>query len=53
MHAKWLLSQGYADAALLEHIADEARAEMEAAVKFAIAAPYPEVEQVEQDVYAG
>ena len=27
-------------------------AEMEAAVKFAIASPYPSVEQVEQDVYA-
>jgi len=26
---------------------------MEAAVKFAIAAPYPGVDQVEQDVYAG
>jgi len=25
---------------------------MEAAVKFAIAAPYPSVDQVEQDVYA-
>ena len=52
LHAKWLLSEGYADAALLEHVADESRAEMEAAVKFAIAAPYPAVEQVEQDVYA-
>ena len=30
----------------------EARSEMEAAVKFAIAAPYPSVDQVEQDVYA-
>ncbi len=30
----------------------KARTEMEAAVKFAIAAPYPSVDQVEQDVYA-
>jgi len=52
LHANWLLAQGYADAGILEKIAAEARAEMEAAVKFAIAAPYPSVDQVEQDVYA-
>jgi pyruvate dehydrogenase E1 component alpha subunit len=52
LHAKWLIAQGHADAAALEHITSEARAEMEAAVKFAIAAPYPTVDQVEQDVYA-
>ncbi|MGA2855555.1 MAG: thiamine pyrophosphate-dependent dehydrogenase E1 component subunit alpha [Candidatus Sulfotelmatobacter sp.] len=52
LHAKSLLSQGYADAAALDQIAAEARSEMEAAVKFAIAAPYPSVDQVEQDVYA-
>jgi pyruvate dehydrogenase E1 component alpha subunit len=48
----WLLAQGYADAAVLDQIAAEGRAEMDAAVKFAIAAPYPSVDQVEQDVYA-
>src|SRR5229473_2250492 len=48
----WLLEQGYADAPSLEKISSEARAEMEAAVKFAIAAPYPSIDQVEQDVYA-
>jgi acetoin:2,6-dichlorophenolindophenol oxidoreductase subunit alpha len=52
LHAKWLLAQGYADAAALDRITAEARAEMEAAVKFAIASPYPGVDQVEQDVYA-
>jgi acetoin:2,6-dichlorophenolindophenol oxidoreductase subunit alpha len=52
LHASWLLAQGYADAAELDQIASEARAEMEAAVKFAIASPYPSVDQVEQDVYA-
>jgi acetoin:2,6-dichlorophenolindophenol oxidoreductase subunit alpha len=52
LHAKWLLDQGYADAATLDQIASEVRAEMEAAVKFAIAAPYPGVDEVEQDVYA-
>ncbi len=52
LHAKWLLAQGHADNATLEKITSEARGEMEAAVKFAIAAPYPGVDQVEQDVYA-
>jgi TPP-dependent pyruvate/acetoin dehydrogenase alpha subunit len=36
----------------LEQIATDARTEMEAAVKFAIASPYPSVDQVDQDVYA-
>ena len=52
LHGSWLLAQGHADAAALDRIANEARAEMEAAVKFAIASPYPGVDQVEQDVYA-
>src|SRR5216684_238115 len=50
--AKWLIDRGHADAPSLEKISSEARAEMEAAVKFAIASPYPSVDQVEQDVYA-
>jgi pyruvate dehydrogenase E1 component alpha subunit len=52
LHAHWLVAQGYADAGMLEGISSEVRAQMEAAVKFAIAAPYPGVEQVDQDVYA-
>jgi len=52
LHANWLLAQGYGDAAALDQIAAEGRTEMEAAVKFAIAAPYPGIDQVEQDVYA-
>jgi acetoin:2,6-dichlorophenolindophenol oxidoreductase subunit alpha len=52
LHGIWLTAQGYADAAALKQIEAEARAEMEGAVKFAIAAPYPSVDQVEQDVYA-
>jgi acetoin:2,6-dichlorophenolindophenol oxidoreductase subunit alpha len=50
--SKWLLGEGCADSASMEKISSEARLEMEAAVKFAIAAPYPSVDQVEQDVYA-
>lgn len=52
LHANWLVEQGYADAASLEQITSEARNEMEAAVKFAVSAPYPTVDQVDQDVYA-
>jgi acetoin:2,6-dichlorophenolindophenol oxidoreductase subunit alpha len=52
VHAEWLISQGYSDAPSLERITAEARAEIEAAVKFAIDAPYPSVDQVTEDVYA-
>jgi acetoin:2,6-dichlorophenolindophenol oxidoreductase subunit alpha len=52
LHAKWLVDQGYATTDLLEQITKEAREEMEAAVKFAIDAPYPVANEVEQDVYA-
>lgn len=52
LHAKWLIEQGFATSASLEQITKEAREEMEAAVKFAIAASYPTPDQVAQDVYA-
>jgi acetoin:2,6-dichlorophenolindophenol oxidoreductase subunit alpha len=48
----WLIEQGYADAPALAKISLEVRKSIEAAAKFAIAAPYPNVSQVEQDVYA-
>jgi TPP-dependent pyruvate/acetoin dehydrogenase alpha subunit len=48
----WLVSQKLVDASELQKIENEVREEMKAAVEFAIAAPYPSVEQVEQDVYA-
>jgi pyruvate dehydrogenase E1 component alpha subunit len=48
----WMIEQKVADAALLDRIQSEVRKEMEAAVKFAVEAPYPGVEEVEQDVYA-
>jgi TPP-dependent pyruvate/acetoin dehydrogenase alpha subunit len=40
------------DAAALEEIQKEVQAEMKSAVEFAIAAPYPRPEEVDQDVYA-
>jgi pyruvate dehydrogenase E1 component alpha subunit len=48
----WLISEKLADSAIFTAIETEVRAEMKSAVEFAIAAPYPGVEEVEQDVYA-
>jgi len=48
----WLTEQALAEPADFERIQSEVKKEMEAAVKFAIAAPYPSPEEVEQDVYA-
>jgi pyruvate dehydrogenase E1 component alpha subunit len=48
----WVLGQKIADKATLDGIAKEIEGTMAAAVKFAIDAPYPPVEQVEQDIYA-
>ncbi|GAC1622994.1 MAG: thiamine pyrophosphate-dependent dehydrogenase E1 component subunit alpha [Candidatus Acidiferrum sp.] len=48
----WLISQGLTDKASLERIQNEVRKEMKTAVEFAIAAPYPAPDKVEQDVYA-
>jgi TPP-dependent pyruvate/acetoin dehydrogenase alpha subunit len=48
----WMIEQKLADTALLDRIQSEVRKDMAAAVKFAVEAPYPGVEEVEQDVYA-
>jgi pyruvate dehydrogenase E1 component alpha subunit len=50
--AKWMIEQNHADSALFESIQSEVKAEMQKAVQFALAAPYPRPEEVEQDVYA-
>ena len=50
--AAWLMKQGFADAERLERVQSEVQSEIKAAVEFAIAAPYPGTDQVEQDVYA-
>ncbi len=52
LHGSWLIEQEHADTSVLEGIATEARTEMESAVKFAIEAPYPSIDQVDEDVYA-
>jgi TPP-dependent pyruvate/acetoin dehydrogenase alpha subunit len=48
----WMLDQKLADAAQLAQMESELTAEMDKAVEFAVAAPYPSPEEVEQDVYA-
>ena len=48
----WLIEQKIADLAQLEKTQTEVKAEMNEAVEFAIAAPYPTVDEAEQDVYA-
>ena len=50
--AEWLKAQKHADADTLSAIDSELRAEMDKAVKFAVSAPYPGADEVDQDVYA-
>jgi pyruvate dehydrogenase E1 component alpha subunit len=52
MHGAWMIEAGIADAAAIEAIEAEVRAEMKTAVDFAVAAPYPGPEEVEMHVYA-
>jgi pyruvate dehydrogenase E1 component alpha subunit len=47
-----ILAQKIADQAALDNLQSEVKAEIEKAVQFAMAAPYPNVDKVEQDVYA-
>jgi pyruvate dehydrogenase E1 component alpha subunit len=49
---EWLTKENLAESPALAQIEAEVRKEMQAAVDFAIAAPYPGTEQTEQDVYA-
>ena len=49
---RWLIDQKIADKAKLDAIAGELEAEMQKAVEFAIAAPYPSPNEVAEDVYA-
>ena len=50
--ADWLGEQGFADSAQLRLIQSEVESEIRKAVEFAVAAPYPGIAEVEQDVYA-
>src|SRR5437660_989875 len=48
----WLIDQNLADSGMLDRIYSEVKSEIDKAVEFALAAPYPKPEEVEQDVYA-
>src|SRR5207302_6024495 len=48
----WLISQNLADRARFDQIYSEVKSEVEKAVQFAIAAPYPAPDKVDQDIYA-
>jgi pyruvate dehydrogenase E1 component alpha subunit len=48
----WLVEEGLTDERVLEQIAGEVRTEAEAAVQFALNAPYPDPGEVDQHVYA-
>jgi pyruvate dehydrogenase E1 component alpha subunit len=49
---KWLIEQKLADAPILDRIQAELESGMKKAVAFAVAAPYPAVGEVYEDVYA-
>lgn len=48
----WLLEDGYCDQKTIEQIDSEAELEIKKAVEFGIQAPYPDISEVDQHVYA-
>ena len=52
LHGQWLVAEGVTDEATLETIRQQLVAEMDAAVEFAMNAPYPDPAKVDEDVYA-
>ncbi|HVB86339.1 MAG TPA: thiamine pyrophosphate-dependent dehydrogenase E1 component subunit alpha [Candidatus Dormibacteraeota bacterium] len=48
----WLIAEKHADTAQLQKISAEVASNIDAAVQFAMAAPFPETREVQQDVYA-
>jgi acetoin:2,6-dichlorophenolindophenol oxidoreductase subunit alpha len=50
--ADWLLGTGSAEQSILDGIQAQVQAEMEAAVRLALDAPYPDASEVGEDVYA-
>jgi TPP-dependent pyruvate/acetoin dehydrogenase alpha subunit len=49
--AAWLVDEGLADARALRQIDEVVRAEVAAGVQFALDAPFPQPDEVDQDVY--
>jgi pyruvate dehydrogenase E1 component alpha subunit len=52
LFSDWLIQNKHSDTEALTMIEADLRAEMKAAVEFALASPYPDPIEVEQDVYA-
>ena len=50
--SNWLIEQQEVDAGVFQQIEQRVRTEVEAGVQFALNAPYPEPNEVDQDVYA-
>jgi acetoin:2,6-dichlorophenolindophenol oxidoreductase subunit alpha len=48
----WLMKEKLADRAQLDAIQKEVKADVDRAVQFAVAAPYPSPDKVDQDIYA-
>jgi pyruvate dehydrogenase E1 component alpha subunit len=48
----WLIAQNLATRSVIDQIEAEVRSEVEQAVEFAVAAPYPSPDKVDQDIYA-
>jgi acetoin:2,6-dichlorophenolindophenol oxidoreductase subunit alpha len=47
----WMIAEQIADQAVLERIEQDVRTEAESAVQFALNAPYPDLDEVDQHVY--
>jgi TPP-dependent pyruvate/acetoin dehydrogenase alpha subunit len=47
-----LTAHGLADPGVFERIRTDVKAEIDGGVQYALAAPYPEANEVDQDVYA-
>ncbi len=52
LFAEYLIAQNLASPRQLDEMSAEVKAEVDQAVQFAVAAPYPAVDKVDQDVYA-
>jgi pyruvate dehydrogenase E1 component alpha subunit len=50
--SRWLIDQGLADQNIIDQIEAEVKGEVEVGAEFAINAPYPDVSEVDQHVYA-
>jgi pyruvate dehydrogenase E1 component alpha subunit len=49
---EWMIAEGMADAGELERLREQVQVEIETGVQFALDAPFPEVSEVDQHVYA-